>query len=80
VGHGNDDPDDPDAGEGGQASVELFNLKDDPYESKNLADREPRKVEELRRTLASYARQAVPPKSRPRPKGFVVPKVWGEAD
>jgi arylsulfatase A-like enzyme len=79
VRHGDDDPDDPRAGEVGEQSIELFNLKDDPYELKNLADREPRKVEELRRTLAAYARQAVPPKSRPRPKGFVAPRVWGEA-
>jgi arylsulfatase A-like enzyme len=79
VTNGDDDPDDPNTGEGGKPSVELFNLKDDPYESKNLADREPRKAEELRRTLASYVRQAVPPKARPRPRGFVAPTVWGEA-
>ena len=80
VKYGDDDPDDPGAGTPGAASVELFNLKDDPYERTNLAPREPRKVEELRKTLAGYAAQAVPPKSRPKPRGFVAPKVWGEAD
>ena len=55
-------------------------LKSDPYETRNLADHEPRKVEELRRTLASFARQAAPPKARPRPEGFVAPRVWGEVD
>jgi arylsulfatase A-like enzyme len=77
---GDDDPDDPAAGKAGRASVELFNLKTDPYETRNLADREPRKVEELRQTLAAFARQAVPPKAKPRPAGFMAPKVWGEAD
>jgi arylsulfatase A-like enzyme len=80
VKHGDDDPDDPGAGTPGEASVELFNLKDDPSERTNLAAREPRKLEELRQALDTYAAQAVPPKSRPRPNGFVAPRVWGEAD
>jgi arylsulfatase A-like enzyme len=77
---GDEDPDDPGAGKADKASVELFNLQTDPYETTNLADREPQKVEELRRRLAVFARQAVSPKARPRPGGFVAPKVWGEAD
>jgi arylsulfatase A-like enzyme len=77
---GDDDPDDPGAGKVGETAVELFDLKADPYETRNLADREPRKVEELRRSLAAFARQAVPAKARPRPADFVAPRVWGEAD
>jgi arylsulfatase A-like enzyme len=77
---GVDDPDGgprkPDAKE----SVELFNLKDDPYEKINLADRYPDRVKELKTTLAGFARQAVPPKARPKPRDFVAPKVWGEKD
>jgi arylsulfatase A-like enzyme len=60
--------------------IELFNLKDDPYEKTNLADRNPDKAKELKGVLARYAKQAVPPKVRPRPKDFVSPKVWGEKD
>lgn len=60
--------------------VELFNLKDDPYEKTNLADREPQRVEQMKQTLAAFAAQAVPPKARPKAKDFVPPKVWGEAD
>ena len=61
-------------------SVELFQLKDDPYEKTNLAEREPAKVEELKRVLEGFAKQAVQPKARPRAKEFVDPKVWGETD
>lgn len=63
-----------------KASVELFNLKDDPYEKTNLADRHADKVKELRGTLAGFAKQAVAPKARPKPAGFVTPKVWGEKE
>jgi arylsulfatase A-like enzyme len=80
VKRGDDNLDDPNAGAIGKESVELFNLKDDPYERTNLAALEPRKVEELRQKLAAFAAQAVPPKARPRPKGFVAPEVWGEAE
>lgn len=72
---------DPD-GEPGKAlakpSVELFNLKDDPYEKTNLAEKQPEKVAELRKALDGYAKQAVPPKAKPKAKDFVTPKVWGE--
>ncbi|HVK13350.1 MAG TPA: arylsulfatase [Gemmataceae bacterium] len=60
--------------------VELFNLKDDPYEKTNLAARQPEKVKELQARLAAFAKQAVAPKARPKPKDFVTPKVWGEKD
>ena len=66
--------------EGGKESVELFNLKDDPYEKTNLAEKQPEKVKELQGKLAAFAKQAVPPKAKPKPKDFVTPKVWGEKD
>ena len=59
-------------------AVELFNLKDDPFEKKDQAAEKPEKVKELRVRLDAYARQAVPPKGGPKPKSFVSPKVWGE--
>lgn len=76
-------PENPDGGpakKGGKASVELFNLKDDPYEKTNLAAANPDKVKQLRAVLAAFAGQAVPSKNRPKPKGFVSPKVWGEKE
>jgi arylsulfatase A-like enzyme len=63
-----------------RAGVELFDLKADPYETTNLAETRPEKVKELRARYDAYAKEAVPPKARPRPKGFVAPKVWGETE
>jgi arylsulfatase A-like enzyme len=77
---GVDDPDGNPATATGKESVELFNLKDDPYEKTNLAAKNPAKVTELKSTLAAFAKQAVPPKAKPKPTGFVAPKVWGEKD
>jgi arylsulfatase A-like enzyme len=43
--------------------IELFNLADDPYEKKNLAESNPSKLNELKTRYDFYARQAVPPKN-----------------
>jgi arylsulfatase A-like enzyme len=59
---------------------ELFNLADDPSESKDLAAEKPEKVTELRAKYNSYAKQAVAPKAKPKPADFKTPKVWGEPD
>jgi arylsulfatase A-like enzyme len=78
-----DGPDDADGGvpkKDGKRSVELFNLKDDPFEKANVADANAAKVKELREALAAFAKQAVPPKAKPKSKDFVTPKVWGEKD
>ena len=77
VNRGKDDPDNP-VPKKGKEQVELFNLRDDPHEKTNLAGKQPERVKDLRARLEQYAKQAIPPKARPRPKGFVVPKVWGE--
>jgi arylsulfatase A-like enzyme len=77
VNRGKDDPDNPVAKKG-KEQVELFNLRDDPHEKTNLASKHPDRATDLRARLEEYSKQAVPPKARPRPKGFVVPKVWGE--
>jgi len=80
VKNGNDNPDggavqNPDA-----KSVELFNLKDDPYEKTNQADKNADRVKELQARLAAFAKEAVPPKAKPKPANFVTPKVWGEKE
>lgn len=65
----------------GKERVELFHLRDDPGEKKNLADSEPERVRRLRARYDALARQAVPPKSRDKngkPADFKAPKVWGE--
>jgi arylsulfatase A-like enzyme len=62
---------------GGDA-VELFNLAADPFEQTNLAAGQPERVRELRARLDAYARQAVPPKARPKADEFKSPKVWGD--
>ena len=63
-----------------QNTVELFNLAADPYEKNNLAATNPAKVKELRARYNAFAREAVPPRSRPKPAGFQSPKVWGEIE
>lgn len=78
--NGNDNPDGGTPKKAGKASVELFDLKADPYEKTNLAAEKPEKLAELQAKLAAFAKQAVPPKSAPKAKGFVSPKVWGEKD
>jgi arylsulfatase A-like enzyme len=80
VKNGADDPDGGPPRNPERKSVELFNLRDDPYEKTNLAEANPDKLKELQDKLNTFAEQAAPPKSRPKPNGFVVPKVWGEKD
>jgi arylsulfatase A-like enzyme len=80
VRNGADDPDGNPAKKKDKESIELFNLKDDPYEKTNLAEKNPEKFKELKDVLAAYAKQAVAPKSKPKPADFVSPKVWGEKD
>lgn len=65
-------------GEAGRSSVELFNLADDPYEKKNLADSNPDKVKDLLARYDRLAAQAVPPKIKLKAPDFKSPKVWGE--
>ena len=58
--------------------VELFHLATDPGEKQNRAETEPDKVRELKARLDAYSAMAVPPRNKPQPKDFQVPKVWGE--
>ncbi len=74
--------DDPDGGavKKGKESVELFDLKADPYEKTNLAEKHADKVKELKTTLAAFAKDAVAPKAKPKATDFKSPKVWGEKE
>ena len=58
--------------------VELFNLADDPAESRNLVTAHPDLVRELTARYEAYARQAAPLVGGDAPAGFKVPAVWGE--
>jgi arylsulfatase A-like enzyme len=80
-----DGPDNPDGAppkkkKDEKASVELFNLKTDPYEKTNLAEKNPEKLKELKDKLAGFAKEGVTPKAKPKPADFVTPKVWGEKE
>ena len=50
------------------ASIELYNLANDPGEKTNLAPTQPEKVRELRARLDALTKDAVPP-GAPGPKG-----------
>jgi arylsulfatase A-like enzyme len=60
--------------------LELFNLASDPSEAENVAAKNPKKVKELRARYDAFAKQQVPPKAAPKPKGFKSPAVWGESN
>ena len=63
-----------------ETRIELFNIKDDPYEKTNLAEKNPEKLKELRVRLDSYIKAAVHSPQAPQAAGFKVPRVWGEKD
>ncbi len=62
-----------------ESSIELFNLRQDPFETTNLAKENSNKVLELKARLDAYAQEAVPPKAESTPTDFKAPKIWGEA-
>lgn len=59
-------------------SFELFDLSNDLSEKTNLADSQPDRVKAMKARYDQLASEAVAPKSRPKPKGFKSPAVWGE--
>jgi arylsulfatase A-like enzyme len=68
------------SGEGAKEAVELFNLAEDPAEKRNRATDRTDEVKELRARYEALARQAVPPKSAPKPADYQALKVWGETE
>lgn len=56
---------------------ELFNLKDDPLEKTNLAGQQPKKLEQLKRRLDVYTKEAVAPLYTDLQKGSEpTPRTW----
>jgi arylsulfatase I/J len=64
----------------GANAVELFDVRNDPSETTNLAAEHPARVAELEAILARYHAEAMPPKDMPRPADFQAPAVWGLFD
>ncbi len=62
----------------GANSLELFNLSQDPNEKVNLANDQPQRAQAMLQRWKEYRSEAISPRSKPKPKGFVVPKVWGQ--
>jgi arylsulfatase A-like enzyme len=60
------------------SSFELFDLSSDPNEKVNLAKDQPQRVQEMLERWKKYRSEAIAPRSKPKPKDFVVPKVWGQ--
>lgn len=61
-----------------QEKIELFNLAEDSSEKANLSESHPDKVKELRERLDALDKEAVAPKSKPQPRGFKSPAIWGQ--
>jgi arylsulfatase A-like enzyme len=63
------------------ANVELYNLRADPSEEDNQAEREPERVQTMLRRLAEYAWQMAPAaylEALTKPRKVEVPIYWGE--
>jgi len=56
---------------------ELFDLAQDPAETRDLAGSHPETVRALGARLDAYAAEAVPALAREKPEGFQAPAVWG---
>lgn len=66
-------------GAGRQQRVELFNLAEDKAEKTDVSASHPEKLKQLRERYDVLAKEAVAPKSGPKPAGFQSPAVWGES-
>ncbi|HVJ47196.1 MAG TPA: arylsulfatase [Luteolibacter sp.] len=62
----------------GESTVELYNLASDVSEKNDLSSSNPEKLKELKARYDILAKEAVAPKSRPKPRDFKSPAVWGE--
>jgi len=63
-----------------ERKIEVFNIKEDPYERNDLSPSNPEKRRTLWDRYQWYARQAVPHLSVPDRKDFKAPEVWGNFD
>ena len=60
--------------------IEVFNIKDDPYEKNDLSQSNPQKRQALWERYQWYAEQAVPHLSVPDRGNFKTPDIWGNFD
>jgi arylsulfatase A-like enzyme len=60
--------------------IEVFNIKDDPYEKSDLSQSNPEKRKTLWDRYQWYAEQAVPHLGVPDNNEFPPPKIWGNFD
>jgi arylsulfatase A-like enzyme len=60
--------------------LELFNLAKDVSEKTDVSADQPEKTKQLRERYEALAKEAVAPKSQPKPRGFEAPKVWGQSN
>ena len=60
--------------------IEVFNIKDDPYEKNDLSRSNPEKRQVLWDRFQWYAEQAVPHMSVPDRRDFNTPEIWGYFD
>jgi len=73
-----DGQDEPSGKESTANDFELFDLSVDPNEKTNLASEHPQRVKDMYARWMKYRSEALPPRSKPKPKDFVSPEVWGE--
>jgi arylsulfatase A-like enzyme len=59
-----------------ETRYELFNLKSDPYEERNLINENPVKFEALKKRLDYYTEVAVAPLVTSNPEAKPIPSVW----
>ena len=62
----------------GKPRSELYDLSKDLHERDDLSSSHPEKSQQLRERYDALAKDAVPPKSTPKPEGFQSPEIWGE--
>ena len=72
--------DGPEAVDSANESLELFDLLADVSEKMDLKAQHPDTAAALLKRWKEYRGQAVAPKTKPKPKNFKVPAVWGESE
>ncbi len=60
--------------------LELYDLATDMREKHDLSAEHPDVVQKLRARYSELAREASPPKLKPKPERFASPRVWGEEE
>ncbi|MCU0721599.1 MAG: sulfatase-like hydrolase/transferase, partial [Pirellula sp.] len=61
-------------------NLELFDLKNDPYEKQSLSFEHPEITQRLWNRWSEYRNEAIQPKTRPKDPAFKSPDVWGSVE